>query len=302
MQSDKIVSPKVLQFDSVLTLFGVAPFILVIMEYNIHSIPGYIQTTYLIEYKEGMLLLDSGSRADVDVILDYVKYVLKRPLDDLKLIVVTHMHPDHAGGAKELSKRTGALIAANPKINNWYRGLMGILRHKVDLLLTWYVAKKLGRSFKKINYSRKLKIDVPLRDGTSLPGFSDWSSLFCPGHTDCDLTVYNRETSMAYVADNIIKSKGKYYRPYPLHKPHEYQLSLKRYLNLKVKTYLLAHGGALSIDKGDINALIYRTPKTPRKHRNSLFHILGATLKRKRPTKKSEPKIDVDIDVDIDEL
>jgi glyoxylase-like metal-dependent hydrolase (beta-lactamase superfamily II) len=273
------------------------------MDYNIHSIHGYIQTTYLVEYKSGMLLLDAGSRADVNVIADYIKYELRRPMDDLKLIVVTHMHPDHAGGANLLRKRTGAKIAANPMANKWYRGLVGFIRHKVDLLLTWYVAKKLGKPLKNINYSRSLKIDVPLRDGIALPGFSDWTCLFCPGHTDCDMTIYNTQTSMAYVADNIIKSKGKYYRPYPLHKPKEYQLSLKRYLNLKVKTFLLAHGGVMKIDKGDINALIFRTPKTPRKHRNSLFHILGATLKRKKGSSQKEPvKVDVDINVDVDDL
>jgi len=266
------------------------------MDFNIHSIHGYIQTTYLVEYKRGLLLFDSGTKADVDVILDYIKYTLKRPLDDLRLIVLTHMHPDHAGGANEIRRRTGAKIAAHPKINKWYRGLIGFFRHKVDLFLTLFVAKKLNKRLKNVSFKRRVKIDHLLKEGSSLPGFSDWSSLFCPGHTDSDLTLFNAKNSIAYIADNIIKTKRKYHRPYPLHQPKEYQLSLKRYLNLNIKTYLLAHGGVLKIDKGDINALIFRTPKTARKHRNSLLNILKATVKRKRPTKNSEPDLDINID------
>ena len=271
------------------------------MDYNIHGIKGYIQTTYLVEHKNGLVLFDTGTRSDVNVILDYIKLVLVRPLDDLKLIVVTHMHPDHAGGALEISERTGAPIAAHPMINKWYRGFIGLLRHKVDLLLTWYVAKKMKQPFKNINHSRKVKIDIPLKDGSNLPGFPDWSAIYCPGHTNCDLTIYNSKTSMAYVADNIIKSKSKFHSPYPLHLPEEYKLSLKRYLNLNIKTYLLAHGGVLKIDRGDINKLISTSPKTPRKHRNSLFNILKATLFKKTHSKQSGPK-DIDINIDVDDM
>ena len=89
---------------------------------NIHTLAGYIQHIYLVEDSKGLLLLDGCSRADVDNVCRYITQTLGRPLSDLKLIVVTHMHPDHAGGAIKLRERTGAQVASHPKAINWYAG------------------------------------------------------------------------------------------------------------------------------------------------------------------------------------
>ena len=69
---------------------------------KIVAIEGYIQTTYLAVYPDKLLLLDTGCHCDVDSILDYITNTLQRPISQLKTAVVTHMHPDHAGGAELL--------------------------------------------------------------------------------------------------------------------------------------------------------------------------------------------------------
>ena len=74
---------------------------------KIHSIPGYIQAIYLIEDEAGLMLLDGASRADVDVITAFISQTLKRPLSDLKYVIVTHMHPDHAGADSHRRYRAG---------------------------------------------------------------------------------------------------------------------------------------------------------------------------------------------------
>ena len=63
---------------------------------KIHTLSGYIQHIYLAEHEHGLLLLDGCSRADVETVSQFITETLHRPLSDLKLIVVTHMHPDHA--------------------------------------------------------------------------------------------------------------------------------------------------------------------------------------------------------------
>ena len=112
---------------------------------KIHTLAGYIQHIYLVEDKSGLLLLDGCSRADVDNVCNYITQTLGRPLTHLKLIVVTHMHPDHAGGAVALRKRTGAQVASHPKAANWYSGFAGRTAHGIDLLLTWWVANRIGK-------------------------------------------------------------------------------------------------------------------------------------------------------------
>jgi len=66
---------------------------------KLHQIQGYIQSIYLAEYPHKLLLLDGACRADVETISYFITGSLKRPLSHLKLVVSTHMHPDHAGAA-----------------------------------------------------------------------------------------------------------------------------------------------------------------------------------------------------------
>ncbi|MCY9879242.1 Zn-dependent hydrolase, partial [Vibrio natriegens] len=57
---------------------------------QLHRIQGYIQTMYLAEYADKLMLLDGASRADIPHLKDFIEYQLKRPFTDLKLVVVTH--------------------------------------------------------------------------------------------------------------------------------------------------------------------------------------------------------------------
>ena len=131
---------------------------------KIHTLKGYIQHIYLAEDSKGLLLLDGCSRADVDTVCNYITQTLGRPLADLKLIVVTHMHPDHAGGAIKLRVRTGAQVACHPKAINWYKGLAGRTAHGIDLLLTWWVASRIGKPRLPIWYNPILTPDITVKD------------------------------------------------------------------------------------------------------------------------------------------
>lgn len=52
---------------------------------------------YLAEYPDKLMLLDGASRADIPHLKDFIEHQLNRSFTDLKMVVVTHMHPDHAG-------------------------------------------------------------------------------------------------------------------------------------------------------------------------------------------------------------
>ena len=138
---------------------------------KLHQLKGYIQNIYLAEYEHGLLLLDGCSRADVELICHFIESTLSRPLTDLKLVVTTHMHPDHAGAASFLKQKSGCLIAAAKVDGNWYKGLDGYLMFITDMLLAKYVAKRKGKGAKYLWYKRNLKPDVVLKDGQVLPYF-----------------------------------------------------------------------------------------------------------------------------------
>lgn len=236
---------------------------------KIHTLPGYIQHIYLVEDSQGLLLLDGCSRADVDSVCDYICHTLGRPLSDLKLIVVTHMHPDHAGGAMGLRARTGAKVAAHPKAATWYKGLAGRTAHGIDLLLTWWVAGRIGKPRVPIWYNPILSADIVLTDGQCLPVFEDWQVLYTPGHTDHDLSVLHVPSQQAYIADVLVKVKGQLVPPYPLCHPNQYRESLKKLAQSQIETFFCAHVAPTAKSTINFEHVIDNAPRKPKNHWHS---------------------------------
>ncbi len=231
---------------------------------KVHHLSGYIQSIYLVEYPHGLLLLDGCCRADVKFLSDFITCELKRPLTDLKTVVVTHMHPDHAGAAHKLRKLSGCLIVAADKSQHWYRGLNGVLMHWIDVVLTLYVGRRMKKGIKNVMYSRKLKPDVKVNDGDKIPHFPAWSIVETPGHTDRDLSVWHQQKNWIYVADLIIKLKTRFISPFPVFHPNQYRRSLAIIKQLEPEKIMLAHGGMLTMQPADFDHMLTHAPQIPR--------------------------------------
>lgn len=233
---------------------------------HIHQLSGYIQSIYLVEYSDKLLLLDGCCRADVELLRQYIEQTLQRPFTDLKMVVVTHMHPDHAGAAHALRKLTGCKIVSANKDSHWYRGLSGKIMHLSDIALTYWVAGRLGKARKYLWYSPYLRADYQLVDGQQLPGFEDWQVFEMPGHTDRDLAVMHSDSKRIYVADLIVKVKRQFIPPFPVFHPNKYHRSLLRLKDLKPNSILLAHGGEVSLTEAQYDYLLHCAPETPKTH------------------------------------
>lgn len=243
---------------------------------NIVAIEGYIQTTYMAVYSDKLLLLDSGCRCDVDTILKYITEVLERPVEQLKTVMVTHMHPDHAGGAELLKQKTGCQIVSAKSDKAWYQGVLGKVAHLNDLGLTYYVANRQGKSVANVWYDPILKVDIEVEDGDPIPNFEDWIVLETPGHTDRDLSLWHAQTKQAYTADLILIIKDRFVSPYLITLPEAYRASLNKVKALQPAVILLAHDKRAKICDKDFDRLIERTPNEPRK--TSLRNILSTTI------------------------
>lgn len=230
---------------------------------RVHTIQGYIQNIFLVEYEDRLLLLDGCGRADVDTVCDFITKKLNRELSELALIVVTHMHPDHAGGAHKLRDLTGAQIASHPKAPGWYASFLGRSAHIVDLILMHWVAHRIGRKKKRGWFNPILKPDIKLEDNQLLPGFPDWKVLQTPGHTNHDLSLYHEDGNWLYVADLVVWVKGQYHPPYPVYYPNRYKDSLRRLLTLGQPNLLFAHVKATQFTEEEVNSLIAIAPTEP---------------------------------------
>ena len=236
---------------------------------KIHTLPGYIQHIYLVEEDNKLLLLDGCSRADVDKVCTYITQTLGRPLSDLALMVVTHMHPDHAGGAIRLRERTGAQVAAHPKAPHWYSGVTGRVAHSIDLLLTLWVASRIGKPKMPVWYNPVLTPDLLLQDGQRLPGFANWQIMYTPGHTNHDLSVVHVPSQQAYIADVLVKVKGELVPPYPLCHPNQYRDSLTKLAQSQIDTFFCAHVEPTKKDDIDFEHVIENAPRKPKNHWHS---------------------------------
>jgi len=121
---------------------------------------------YLITTPRGHILVDGGYASSANIILRNVKTLQFAPTD-IKYIVVTHAHFDHAGGLAELKRRTGAQVVA---------------------LAAERPALEAGRHFGDTNYGvgtfPPVKVDRVLRDGEALTvGGVSLTAHATPGHT-----------------------------------------------------------------------------------------------------------------------
>jgi glyoxylase-like metal-dependent hydrolase (beta-lactamase superfamily II) len=222
---------------------------------KIHQLKGHIQSIYLVEYPEKLLLLDGCCRADISMLKQFVTGDLGRPFTDLKLIVVTHMHPDHAVAAHKLRKITGCEIASAKMPNHWYKGLSGRLSHLVDIALATGVASRMGKARKNLWYSAHLRIDYGLTDQDTVPGFDDWYVLMTSGHTD---------------------------PPIPVNFPEQYRASIIKVQALQPASLMLAHGGEVKLTEQDYAHLLTVAPRKP----FTVWTAVKNKLKRLLLTKK----------------
>ena len=253
---------------------------------KLHTLKGYIQNIFIAEYADKLLLLDGTARADINKVKHFVEHTLQRSLNDIKLIVVTHMHPDHAGGAKKLSQLSGAPIACHPEAQIWYAGLGGRMAHLIDLILLQYVAKRTKSPLKNPWYNPILKADIVLSDNQTLPYFEDWQVLYTSGHTDHDISLVHHKNKCIYIADLLVKVKGKLHYPYPLSDPIKYKQSLNCLIDFKGFEIFYAHLAQNKLDIAAVQKVLNMVKNEPLTYRQTTLKFLKSKLPRLDASKK----------------
>lgn len=79
---------------------------------TVHTAKTRMSTAYVVEQLGRGLIVDTGTAGQAEAILAVAAAAHLMP-GDIKLIVVTHAHADHAGSAAELHAMTGAPVAVH---------------------------------------------------------------------------------------------------------------------------------------------------------------------------------------------
>jgi glyoxylase-like metal-dependent hydrolase (beta-lactamase superfamily II) len=80
--------------------------------HGVHLISLGIVNAYLVDGEE-LALVDAGAASDTDRIVAAIREHGREPAE-LRHILVTHCHPDHAGGVAALKRLTGAAVYMHP--------------------------------------------------------------------------------------------------------------------------------------------------------------------------------------------
>jgi hydroxyacylglutathione hydrolase len=174
--------------------------------------------TYLIN-EERLIVVDPGSVLNAQLLLSYLQRFLHRQPQDIDLIVLTHLHPDHTSGADALRKSTGAPIAACNAARHIARemaaGKGGIGGAGVSQFVgQMFSQARLPGMLHHLDlfapaYERQSQlVDIWLEDVSGLPNHLDWRVIASPGHTPESLCLYNPFSYELLCGDTLITLDG----------------------------------------------------------------------------------------------
>lgn len=136
-----------------------------------------------------VILIDTGFKKDDIKILNALKELNKQP-SDIKHIILTHSHPDHAGALADLVKITGAKTYMHfEDAALIQQGLAGRLPHEVSPEI---LNKILYHLFIKrsANKNDVVQIDVELKDNDKLDLAGGIQVIYTPGHSLGHVCLY----------------------------------------------------------------------------------------------------------------
>jgi glyoxylase-like metal-dependent hydrolase (beta-lactamase superfamily II) len=175
--------------------------------YRILRIPILNTSCYLIYNDHAAILVDTAYKGSTDKILESFDHLgLER--DRLKMIVITHVHYDHAGSAREIKKITGAPVAVHKddadRLRKGYSPLPDGTRWKAKLLVG------LGRIFfRRLGRIPAMDPDILLEDKFDLEKLGIPGTIYhMPGHTPGSVIVLLKDGD-ALVGDTLFGLKRK---------------------------------------------------------------------------------------------
>jgi glyoxylase-like metal-dependent hydrolase (beta-lactamase superfamily II) len=155
---------------------------------------------FLLESKsDGLILIDTGVVGSAGGISRAV-HSLGRDISEIEHILVTHCHPDHAGGLAELKAltqapvymhRRDAMLVATGKAIRRLLPPPGVIN---KLLFQLMVAPK-------PTTVPPVKADVLVGNGDRIPAAGGITVIHTPGHTEGHLVFLARERGVAFLGD-----------------------------------------------------------------------------------------------------
>jgi glyoxylase-like metal-dependent hydrolase (beta-lactamase superfamily II) len=160
---------------------------------NVHPVRGLMSRCHVLADRDGVVLLDTGFPGDAARIRRAVERLGFGPRD-VRAILLTHGHIDHAGNAAWAQRWCGAPIFAHPAEQAHldgkfpYRGAARVCG----------ALEAIGRA---VTSYTPAKIDMAIADGEELPFWGGLRVVHLPGHTVGHCGFYSAKHDLLFSGD-----------------------------------------------------------------------------------------------------
>lgn len=167
----------------------------------------------------GLTLIDTGYPQHAKTILEGIQHVGKKATD-IKRILVTHCHPDHAGGLREIKEATGApalmhpadaaMVRAGKTIRPPLRKTPGLFNGLLYNLVVRGITHEIPAA----------AIEMEIGEGSSIAGLEAMEVIEAPGHCLGQVVfLYKEGNGILFAADSCCNVMGL--RPSPHYENYE---------------------------------------------------------------------------------
>lgn len=167
----------------------------------------YFTCSYLVDGSEGLVAIDAGMKSTGSEMLSAIAEIGRKPTD-VRAILLTHWHNDHAAGASMLARMSGADVhyssAESPHLDGQLasagvRGRLSALVPETGPLVL--LKGLLGNAPEQPVEATRF-----VRDGDSVGGLDVVET---PGHTRGHLSYYYRPLRVLFAGDALAVIKGR---------------------------------------------------------------------------------------------